>query len=88
MNLRHAAEGVGVLHPAEAVLLYNFAPLDQSADILGDSPLPSVGAERVRPRVEGVGDAVKRFNGERRRDVRGLGKVLGGHQRHYAHGAH
>ena len=31
---------------------------------------------------------MKRFNGERRRDVRGLGKVLGGHQRHYAHGAH
>ncbi len=70
MNLRNAAERVGVLDlPAAAVRFPERAPGEQSAHARGDELLPFVRPRLVNPRVEGDVRSLERIERHRREDV-------------------
>ncbi len=72
VDLRHAAQGVGVLDPpAPLVGLVDLARLQQQAQVGGRGRLSGVGPQRLQPRIEGVVAPLERLERAGARDVGG-----------------
>ena len=89
VHLRRAAKRVGVLHlVAPAVRLDDRRALEQANEVGRGGRLAGERAERLDLRHEADARALQRLDGERARDVRGLGDPAGADEPERADGAH
>src|SRR5690606_29288661 len=59
MYLGDAPKGVGILRSRAPEGLSDLAPFDEAPSVRCARPLAAMGPQVVRPRVKGIGDAVK-----------------------------
>ena len=88
MHLRHAAQGVGVLHPQAFRCFDQGAIHAKRADIGCHRLLPLVRANGVHALVKGVHPPLQRFHREAHRDIGQLADAFRVIQRKRAHCAH